>query len=184
MEITGMIVSRFEHQASRIPSEHLNRWAIDTTHNSRAPDQNSVSLLYIMLEIYIILVGNPRIIIPQGDVLEGRNCRSFCRMRGCCHPLPVAQSIETSTMKSIFLWYRFQRGGHLIIIIVIIIAFKGAHGAANCLQHARSSGPGAIVCKPRATHRTLITCKWHVTCHLVRRDSSAIKFDRVENAFI
>ena len=78
------------------------------------------------------------------------------------------------------------------IIIIIIIAFKGAirdflqspHSAANCLQHARSSGPGAIVCKSRATHRTLITCKCHVTCHLVRRDSSDIKFDRVEIAFI
>ena len=76
--------------------------------------------------------------------------------------------------------------------IIIIIAFKGAirdfrqspHSAANCLQHARSSGPGAIVCKSRATHRALIMCKCHVTCHLVRRDSSAIKFDRVEIAFI
>ena len=37
----------------------------------------------------------------------------------------------------------------------IIIAFKAAnryflqspHSAANCLQHVRSSGPGAIVCK-------------------------------------
>ena len=49
---------------------------------------------------------------------------------------------------------------------IIIIAFKGAirdflqspHRAANCLQHARSSGPGAIECKSRATHRALITC--------------------------
>ena len=49
----------------------------------------------------------------------------------------------------------------------MIIAFKGAirdflespHSAGNCLQHARSSGPGAIVCKSRATHRALITCK-------------------------
>ena len=75
---------------------------------------------------------------------------------------------------------------------IIIIAFKGAirdllqypHSAANCLQLVRSSGPCAIMCKSRATHRTLITCKCHVTCHLVRRDSSAIKFDRVEIAFI
>ena len=81
----------------------------------------------------------------------------------------------------------------IIIIIIMIIAFKGAirdfflqspHSAANCLQHARSSGPGAIVCKSRATHRVLITCKCHVTCYLVRRDSSAIKFDRVEIEFI
>ena len=77
-------------------------------------------------------------------------------------------------------------------IVIIIIAFKGAiwdflqspHSAANCLQHVRSSGPGGIVCKSRATHLALFTCKCHVTCHLVRRDSSAIKFDRVEIAFI
>ena len=30
--------------------------------------------------------------------------------------------------------------------------------APNCLQHAHSSGPGAIVCKLCATHRALITC--------------------------
>ena len=73
-------------------------------------------------------------------------------------------------------------------VTIIIIAFKGAiqdflqspHSTANCLQHARSSGTGTIVCKSHATHRTLITCKSHVMCHLVRRDSSAIKFDRVE----
>ena len=76
--------------------------------------------------------------------------------------------------------------------IIIIIAFKGAirdflqspHGATNCLQHVRSSGPGAIECKSCATHRALITCKCHVTCHLVRRDSSAIKSDRIEITFI
>ena len=80
----------------------------------------------------------------------------------------------------------------IIIIIIIIVSFKGAirdllqspHSAANCLQHVRSSGPGAVVCKSRATHRALITCKCHVTCHLVRRESSAIKFDRLEIAFI
>ena len=80
----------------------------------------------------------------------------------------------------------------LHVIMIIIIAFKGAirnflqspHSAANCLQRVGSSGPGAIVCKSRATHRALITCKCHVTCHLVRRDSSAINFDRVEIAFI
>ena len=78
------------------------------------------------------------------------------------------------------------------MIIIIIIAFKGAirdflqspHSAANCLQHVRSVGPGTTMCKSRATHRALITCKCHVTCHLVRRDSSAIKCDRVETAFI
>ena len=80
----------------------------------------------------------------------------------------------------------------IIIIIIIVIAFKCAirdflqspHCAANCLQHVRSSGPGATMCKSCATHRALITCKCRVTFHLVRRDSSAIKFDRVEMAFI
>ena len=54
----------------------------------------------------------------------------------------------------------------IINIIIIIIALKGAirdflqspHCVANRLQHIHSSGPGAIVCKSRATHRTLITC--------------------------
>ena len=80
------------------------------------------------------------------------------------------------------------------LLLIIIrrrrrIAFKGAirdvlqspHSAANCLQHVRSSGPGAIVCKSRATHRALITCKCHVTCHLVRRDSSAISLTELKS---
>ena len=45
-----------------------------------------------------------------------------------------------------------------IIIIIIIIALRGAiwdflqcpHCAANLLQHVRSNGPGAIMCKSRA----------------------------------
>ena len=51
---------------------------------------------------------------------------------------------------------------------MIIIELKGAvrdflflqspHCTANCLPHARSNGPGAIVCKSRATHTALITC--------------------------
>ena len=53
-----------------------------------------------------------------------------------------------------------------LIPALIIIAFKGAirdflqspHCAVNRLQHVRSSGPGAIVCKSCATHRALITC--------------------------
>ena len=61
----------------------------------------------------------------------------------------------------------------IIIIIIIIITFKGAigdflqspHCAANRLQHVRSSGPGAIMCKSRATHRVRAT--WQEgTAHL------------------
>ena len=54
----------------------------------------------------------------------------------------------------------------IMIIITIIIALKGAirdflqtpHCSTNCLQHVRSSGLGAIVCKSHATHQALITC--------------------------
>ena len=56
--------------------------------------------------------------------------------------------------------------------IIIITAFKGAvrdllqspHCAANCLQHVRSSGPGAIACKSLATQRVLITRK--ISCYV------------------
>ena len=62
----------------------------------------------------------------------------------------------------------------VIIMIIIIIAFKGAlrdflqslHCAANRLQHVRSSGPGAIVCKSRATHPALIMC--NMPCYVPR----------------
>ena len=89
------------------------------------------------------------------------------------------------SMASLIVLFGTRNRLEITLIIIIIIAFKGAildflqspHSAANCLQHARSSGSGAIVCKSRATHQALITCKCHVTCHLVRRDSSAIKFD-------
>ena len=73
----------------------------------------------------------------------------------------------------------------VILLLLIIMAFKGAirdnlqspHCAANQLQHVGSSGPSAIVCKSRATHRALITC--NMSYYLVQRDSWAVKFDRV-----
>ena len=48
----------------------------------------------------------------------------------------------------------------IMMMIIMIIALKGAiqdflqshHCAVNCLQHVRSSGQGAVVCKSRATH--------------------------------
>ena len=52
--------------------------------------------------------------------------------------------------------------------LTIMIALKGTirdfsqspNCAANCLQRVRSSGPGIIVCKLRATHRAFIT--WNI----------------------
>ena len=62
---------------------------------------------------------------------------------------------------------RMQKPKYIIImIVIIIIALKGTfqdiqlppHCTANCLQHARSSGLGEIMCKTCATHWTLIMC--------------------------
>ena len=39
------------------------------------------------------------------------------------------------------------------------------------------------MCKSRSTHRAFHHVQ-HVVCHVVLRDSSAVKFDRVEIAFI
>ena len=60
--------------------------------------------------------------------------------------------------------------------------FQSPHCAANRFQYVRSGGPGAIVCKSRATHRAHITC--NMSCVVVRWGSSAIKFDRLEISFI
>ena len=79
----------------------------------------------------------------------------------------------------------------IIIIIIIIIAFKGAirHFLQSPQRRKLSptrtlKWPGRNRVQTRATHRALITCKCHVTCHLVRRDTSATELDRVEIAFI
>ena len=41
---------------------------------------------------------------------------------------------------------------------------QSPHCSTNRLQHIRSSGPGAIVCKSRATHRALIT--YNMSCYV------------------
>ena len=43
---------------------------------------------------------------------------------------------------------------------------QSPHCSANRLQHDRSSGSGAVVCKSRATHRALITC--NMPCYVRR----------------
>ena len=62
---------------------------------------------------------------------------------------------------------------YLIIIIIIITVLKGAiqdflqspHCTTNCLQHVRSSGQGAVMCKSPATRPALITC--NIACATV-----------------
>ena len=56
---------------------------------------------------------------------------------------------------------------------------RSPHCAVNCLQHVCSSGQHAVVCKSRETHRGAYHAQ-HAVYHMVGRNSSAIKFDRVE----
>ena len=46
------------------------------------------------------------------------------------------------------------------------IFLQSPHFAENRLQHVRSSGPGAIVCKSHVTHRALIMC--NMSCYVPR----------------
>ena len=75
----------------------------------------------------------------------------------------------------------------IIFIIIIVIALKGVNReflqSPHYLQHVHSSGQGTIACKSRAAHPSAYHVQ-RVTCHLVERDSSALKFDRVEISFI
>ena len=71
-------------------------------------------------------------------------------------------------------------------VLIIIMTLNGTNQgflqsfqcAANCLYHIHSCGQGAVV---QITSSASGACHMqHVVCHMVRRDSSAIKFDRVE----
>ena len=78
-----------------------------------------------------------------------------------------------------------------MLIDSLTTAFKGAvrdflqspRCTANCLQHATLKWPRhngvKITCNTSSAYHVQ-----RVVCHLVRRDSSAIKFDRVEIACI
>ena len=79
----------------------------------------------------------------------------------------------------------------IIIIILIIIALTHAiqdfynrspHCAVNCFQtHAQVAirNHVQITCNTSGTYH-----KQHIVCYVVQRDSSAIKFGRVEITFI
>ena len=56
---------------------------------------------------------------------------------------------------------------------------QSLHCAANRLQHIHSSGPGAIMCIKRLS---CAICR--VMCHMVGRDSSAIKFDSFNHTYL
>ena len=76
----------------------------------------------------------------------------------------------------------------IIIIIIIIIAFKGANldffntllTAPRTVSNMHAQVARAQSCVNHVKHiqhSSRVTCR--VTCHVVRRDSSAVKFDRV-----
>ena len=75
-----------------------------------------------------------------------------------------------------------------LILVVVIMTLGSAiqdflqspYCATNCLQHIRWCGQGAVMCKSHATHQAVIMC--NMPC--ASRDSSAIKFDRVQITFI
>ena len=62
---------------------------------------------------------------------------------------------------------------------------QSPHCGAKCLQHVRSSGPGTIVCKSRATHRelTCITCNTSRTymCHVQHIENLMYHVQHIEN---
>ena len=115
-------------------------------------------------------------------------CACVCRRVCVCVCVCACVCVCVSILKFIFMQICLSDGTHApsldcllseqslcnsnSSVIIIIIAFKGAiqdfvqspHSAANCLQHARSSGSGAIVCKSRATHRAFITC--NMSCYV------------------
>ena len=180
-------------------SHHQSLCSVRFGHSLQSPSKVMFCSLWshstVTIKGYVLFVWSQSTVTIRGYVLFAMVTVYSHHQRLCSvrygHSL---QSPSTAMLCSVWSQSTVTIKGYALfgIIITIIIAFKGAirdflqspHSAANCLQHARSSDPSAIVCKSRVTHRALITCKCHVTCHLVRRDSSAIKFDRVEIAFI
>ena len=66
----------------------------------------------------------------------------------------------------------------LLLLLLLIITFKGAiqdfHNLLT-LQNVRSSGQSAVVCKSRATHRTLITCS--MSCYVPRGTKGQLSYE-------
>ena len=74
----------------------------------------------------------------------------------------------------------------MIVIIIIIIAFKGANRdffTMRTVSNTYAQVARAQSCANHVQHIERLSRATCVTCHSVRRDSSATKFDRVEIAF-
>ena len=76
----------------------------------------------------------------------------------------------------------------IIIIIIMVVAFKGAFRDFFTISSLRREPsptctlkwPGRKSCANHTQHTERLSCAiCRITCHVVRRDSSAIKFDRV-----
>ena len=79
----------------------------------------------------------------------------------------------------------------MMMMMMMMIAFKGAVGDFLQSLHCAANQQILLLLKWPRRNRVQITCNtpsaYHVqrvVCHLVRRDSSAFKFDRIEFAFI
>ena len=115
----------------------------------------------------------------------------WCQPRQGCPPVHCwgRQCLLMSTTEWVVTGWRTSGG--CFTIIIIIIAFKGAvwdfwqspHSTSKCL-------PTRTLKLLRHNHVQITcntSCDYHVhcvICHLVWRDSSAMKFDRNEIAFI
>ena len=78
-----------------------------------------------------------------------------------------------------------------VAVAVVVVAFKGTVPDLFAISSLRRELSPTRTLKWPRHNRVKITCHtssaYHVqrvVCHLVRRDSSAIKFDRVEISFI
>ena len=94
--------------------------------------------------------NSPKILMEESQettMSNKRYCKYFC----------FSYNFFSKHRTVKILRYHLQ-GRYCSDVCVIRDFLQSPHSIMNCLQHARSSGPGAIVRKPHATHQALITC--------------------------
>ena len=101
-----------------------------------------------MLSRYFITVGTVRNCVDHALVCLAVSRAVFNMTK---FPLPTVANNEKSHTSS----DRIER--HCLRFV------QSPHCAANCLEHVRSSGQGAIVCKSHATHGVPFTCNMSCT---------------------
>ena len=145
---------------------------LNYTCRSRVPDQNGVPVLHIILEVpllYIMLEihhSGRESSISKG---ENQNCLSQNNPQKFFN-----NNNNNKTHHNHNHHHNHNNNDNDCIEKRSSRFLQSPHCARNCLQHVCTSCQGTIVCKSRATDQAQ-----HVVCHMVQRDSSATKFDRV-----